>query len=70
MNLVRSLLEAKKGNYEQEFLEKQRNSLKLINDYSLEKFSMAVEDSACFSLKKSKFSKLCLITAYLMFLIK
>ena len=37
---------------EKEFIEKQINCLKIINGYSLEKFSQAVEDSACFSLKK------------------
>ncbi len=55
---------------EKAFIEKQRNCLKIINDYSLEKFSQAVMDSAYFSLKKSKFSKSCLITSYLIFLFK
>ena len=55
---------------ENEFIEKQINCLKIINDYSLENFSQAVKNSAFFSLKKSKFSKLSLITAYLIFLFK
>ena len=55
---------------ENEFIEKQRNCLKIINYYSLENFSKAVHDSATFSLKKSKFSKLCLITSYLIYLFK
>lgn len=55
---------------EKEFIEKQKNCLKIINDYSLEKFSQAVQDSAYFSLNKSKFSVLSLITAYLLFLFK
>ena len=47
---------------EKEFIEKQSNCLKIINDYSLENFSQAVKDSAYFSLKESKFSNICLIT--------
>ncbi len=55
---------------EKEFLEKKSNCLKIINNYSLENFSQAVQESASFSLKNSKFSPLCLITSYLMFLFK
>ena len=55
---------------EEEFLEKKSNCLKIINNYSLENFSQAVQESASFSLKNSKFSSLCLMTSYLMFLLK
>lgn len=55
---------------QKEFIQKEKNCLKIINDYSLEKFSDAVKDSASYSLQNSKFSKLCLITSYLLFLFK
>ena len=55
---------------EKEFLEKKSNCLKIINNYSLENFSQAVQESAFYSLKNIKFSPLCLITSYLMFFFK
>ena len=58
----------KKG--ENEFLEIQNNCLKVIENYSLEKFSEAVKKSALFSIKKKKFSILSLITSYLLFLLR
>ena len=53
---------------ERELLDRQKNCLNIINDYSLENFSDAVNNSSINSIKKSKFSKLCLITSYLLFL--
>ena len=55
---------------EREFIERQRNCLNIIDNYSLENFSDAVKICAFNSIKKSKFSKLSLITAYLLFLCK
>ena len=55
---------------EKEFLEKQRNCLMIINNYSLEKFSKAVIDSSINAFKKKKSSKLCLITSFMLFLLK
>ena len=55
---------------EKEFLEKKSNCIKVINNYSLENFSKAVQESAYFSLKNNKFSPLCLLTSYLIFWFK
>lgn len=54
----------------EQFLEKQRNCLKIINNYSLEKFSKAVKDSSINAFKKRKSSKSCLIISYILFLLK
>jgi len=53
---------------ESEFFDRQKSCLNIINDYSLENFSDAVKNSLINSIKKSKFSKLSLITSYLLFL--
>ena len=55
---------------EREFIDKQKNCLNIIRDYSLENFSDAVKNSALISIKKSKFSNLSLLTAYLLFIFK
>ena len=53
---------------ETELIDRQKSCLNIIDDYSLENFSEAVKNSSINSIKKSKFSKLCLITSYLLFL--
>ena len=55
---------------EREFFKKQRNIKNIINHYSLEKFSDAINNSSFIALKQSKFSLRCLITAFLLSLLK
>ncbi len=55
---------------ENEFIEKQKNCLSVINNYSLDKFTDAIKKSSYLSIKKRKFSTLSLATAYLLFIFR
>ena len=55
---------------EKEFIKRQKNCLKIINDYSLDKFSDAIKNSSSLTIKKRKFSRISLLTAYLLFIFK
>ena len=53
---------------EKELITMQKNCLNIIDDYSLEKFSHAIKNSSSLTIKKRKFSRISLFTAFLLFL--
>ncbi len=55
---------------EKEFIEKQKNCLSIIKNYSLEKFTEAIKDSSSLSIKNRKSSTLSLVTAFVLFILR